>query len=53
MNKNRIKRIDFINNRPRQKNEARAHIKNADEAMGQYHPAFVKEIKPLPPEPQL
>lgn len=53
MNEDRIKRINFINKRLRQKNEARAHIKNVDEAIGQYHRAFVKEIKPLPPVPQL
>ena len=35
------------------KNEARAYINNVDEAMLEYYRVFAKEIKPLPPEPQL
>ena len=48
-----MKRLDFINKRLREKNEARAYINNVDEAMLEYYRAFPKEIKPLPPEPQL
>ena len=36
-----------------EKNEARAYIKNVDEAMFEYYRVFAKQIKPLPPEPQL
>ena len=35
------------------KYEARAHINNVDEAMLEYYRVFEKQIKPLPPEPQL
>ena len=48
-----MKRLDFINKRLREKNEARANINNANEAMLQYYPVFAKKIKPLSPEPQL
>ena len=49
----RMKRLDFINKRLREKNEARAYINNVDEAMLEYYRVFAKQIKPLPPEPQL
>ena len=52
-NKDRMKRLDFINKRLREKNEARAYINNADEAMVPYYRVFAKQIKLLPPEPQL
>ena len=52
-NEDRMKRLDFINKRPREKNEARAYINNADEAMLEYYRLFSKQIKPLLPEPQL
>ena len=48
-----MKRLDFINKRLREKNEARAYINNVDEAMLEYYQVFAKQIKPLPPEPQL
>ena len=48
-----MKRLDFINKRLREKNEARAYINNVDEAMLDYYQAFAKQIKPLPPEPKL
>ena len=48
-----MKRFDFINKRVRQKNEARAYINNVDEAMLEYYRVFAKQIKLLPPEPQL
>ena len=38
--------------RLREKNEARA-INNVDEAMLEYCRVFAKQMKPLPPEPQL
>ena len=52
-NEDRMKRLDFINKRLREKNEARAYINNVDEAMLEYYQVFAKQIKPLPPEPQL
>ena len=52
-NKDRMKRLDFINKRLREKNEARAYINNVDEAMLEYYRVFAKQIKPLPPELQL
>ena len=52
-NKDRMKRLDFINKRLREKNEVRAYIKNVDEAVLEYYRVFAKQIKPLPPEPQL
>ena len=48
-----MKRLDFINKRLREKNEARAYTNNVHEAMLAYYRAFTKQIKPLPPEPQL
>ena len=50
---NRMERLDFINRRLREKNEATAYINNSDEAMLEYYRIFAKRIKPLPPEPQL
>ena len=35
------------------KNEARAYTNNVDEEMLEYYRAFAKQVKPLPPEPQL
>ena len=52
-NEDRIKQLYFVNKRLREKNEARAYINNADEAMLEYYRVIVKKIKPLPPEPQL
>ena len=52
-NKDRTKRLDFINERLPEQNKARAYINNADEAMVEYYRVFAKQIKPLPPEPQL
>ena len=51
-NENRMKLLDFIIKRLREKNEARAYINNADKAMLEYYLVFVRQIKPLPPEPQ-
>ena len=52
-NNDRMKRLDLINKRLREKNEARAYINNDDEAMLEYYRVFAKQIKPLPPEPKL
>ena len=52
-NRDRMKRLDLINKRLRERNEARAYIKNVDEAMLGYYRVFAKKIKPLPPEPEL
>ena len=40
-NKDRMKRLDFINKRLREKNEAREYINNVDEAMLEYYLVFV------------
>ena len=49
-----MKQLDFIKKRLREKNEARAYINNANEAMLEYYRVFAeKKIKPLPFEPQL
>ena len=42
-----MKRLDFMNKRLHEKNEARAYIKNVHEAMLEYCQAFPKKIKPL------
>ena len=52
-NEDRMKRFDFINKRLREKNEARTYINNVNEAMLEYYRVFAKQIKRLPPEPQL
>ena len=52
-NMHRMKRLDFMNKRLREKNEARTYINNIDEVMLEYYRAFGKQIKPLPTEPQL
>ena len=45
--------LDFINQRLHQKNKAKVYINNADGAMVEYYRVFAKQIKPLPPKPQL
>ena len=52
-NEDRMKRLDFINKLLREKNEARAYINTVDQAMLQYYRVFAKQIKPIPPRPQL
>ena len=52
-NKDRMKRLDFINKRLREKNEARVYINNVDEAILEYYQVFAKQIKSLPHEHQL
>ena len=52
-NRDRIKRLDFINKKLRERNEAREYINYVDEAVLEYYRVFARKIKPLPPEPQL
>ena len=52
-NEDRMKGLDFINKRLREKNEARVYINNVDEEMLEYYLVFAKQIEPLPPEPKL
>ena len=53
-NRDQVERLDLINKRLRKRNEARAYIKNVDEAMLEYYRVFAKKkIKPLPPEPEI
>ena len=52
-NKDRIKRLAFINKRLREKNETRTYINNFDEAILEYYRVFAKQINPLPPKPEL
>ena len=51
-NEHRMKQLDFMNKRQREKNEAMAYINNVDEAMLEYYRVFVKQIKPMSPKPQ-
>ena len=48
-----MKRLDLINKRLREWNESRAYINNVDEAMLDCYRVFAKNIKAVPPEPQL
>ena len=52
-NEDRMKRLDFINKRLREKNEAKAYINNVDKAILEYYRVFAKQVKPMSPEPQL
>ena len=52
-NRDRMKRLNYINKRLLEKNEAKVYINNVDEAMLEYYRVFAKQIKPLPPEPEL
>ena len=45
--------MNLLIKRLREKNEARTCINNLDEVMLNYYQVFAREIKPLPPEPQL
>ena len=42
-NEDRMKRLDFINKRLREKNDAKAHINNVHEAMLEYYHVFTKK----------
>ena len=48
-----MKRLDLISKRLRERNQARAYIKNVDEAMLKYYPVFAKKIQPLRSESEL
>ena len=48
-NRDGMKRLDLLNKRLRERNVARAYIKNVDEAMLEYYRVFAKKIKPLLP----
>ena len=53
-NRDQMKHLDLINKRLGERSEARAYIKNVDEAMLKYYRIFAKKkMKPLPPEPEL
>ena len=52
-NEGQMKRLDFINKRLREANKAKVYISNVDDAMLEYYRVFAKQIKPLPPKPQL
>ena len=52
-NEDQMKRLDFINKRLREKHDASVYIKNIDEAMLEYYRVVAKQIKLLPPVPQL
>ena len=52
-NQERLKRLDFINKRLRDKKEARHYVGNLDFAMLQYYRVFGVKLKPLPLETQL
>ena len=52
-NKDRMKRLDFINRRLRERNEAMTCIRNVHEAMLEFYRVFAKQIRPLPLEPEL
>ena len=52
-NQERLRRLDFINKRLRDRKEARDCIGNLDFAMIEYYIVFGVKLKPLPPEPQL
>ena len=49
----RMKHLDFMNKRLLEKNETRTYIDNVDQAMLEYYGVFAKQIKSLPPEPDL
>ena len=44
-NGDQMKRLDLMNKRLHERNEARAYIKNADEAMLEYYRVFAKKKK--------
>ena len=50
-NKEKQKRLDFINKRLREQQDARQAISNLEDGMREYYRVFSKRIKPLGPEP--
>ena len=52
-NQERLKRLNFINKRLKDKKEARDYIGNLNSAMLEYYRVFGVKLKPLPQEPQI
>ena len=52
-NKERLKRLDFINKRLRDQQHAKEAITNLEDGMREYYRVFGRKIKPLPKEPVL
>ena len=52
-NEDRMKPLDFINKRLQETNKAKVYISNVDDTMLKCYRVFAKQIKPLPPEPEL
>ena len=50
-NKERVKRLDFINKRLREQQDAKQAITNLEDGMREYYQVFGQKIKPLPKEP--
>ena len=50
-NKERLKRLDFINKRLRDKQHAKQAITDLEDGMREYYRVFGRKIKPLPLEP--
>ena len=51
-NKERVKRLDFINKRLREQQDARQAITNLEDGMREYYQVFGRRIKPLSPQPK-
>ena len=50
-NKERLKRLDFINKRLRDQQHAKQAITDLEDGMREYYRVFGQRIKPLPKEP--
>ena len=48
-----MKKLDFMNNRLREKKDAREYISNIDSVILEYYRVFARRVKPLRQEPQL
>ena len=48
-NKEKLKRLDFINKRLHDEQDVRQAITNLEEGMREYYQVFGRKIKPLPP----
>ena len=49
--KDKVERLDFINERLCQRNKSKSYLDNVDEAMVEYYQILMKRIKPLRPKP--
>ena len=49
--KDKMERLDFINERLYQRNKSKSYMDNVDEAMVEYYQILMKRIKPLRPKP--